>query len=308
MSVVTFSFSTAPEQKFDTLNAQCQRLKSQLEQKNTWNGKIACVDEYGQTIIFFDVFTSSTIQTILFSEVIESAVQHYDELIVWTVSRTIFSIDLVTYKTEKRFQAEEGEDIWCVKSFPDKTLAIGFDKELIVFKNWVKQYSLPAPMAYDSILLQNGDICTVHDQRDRTIAYWKTTETHTTYKLGRCHTLLEFTPGIIVTFNGNNLLYLQSNKCKEVQANSSLYSQSLIKIKNGMFVVLSMESGDIYVYDSDELIYTIQEERDGCDKVMLVEPGVIGWQTTHFITYNVENRQVTGKYDCPEGEVVCVLR
>ncbi len=307
MSVVSFMFSAEDCVVFDTLNKHCQRLKSQLEQKQVWTGTIACVSDNRKDIIIYNVFSNSTSQTISLSQTIDHVIHNRDELIVWpdVPLYQVISVNLITYKTEKRLRVDFS-DIWCVKPFSDGTIAIGLDNELLIFKDWKKQYSIRAKMAHDAILMQNGDICTAHNySANRKIVIWKNATACTKYKLGPCSSLLEYTPGTIVSLHEDKIFYIQSNEWKSTTAPSCLLANSLLKIKNGTFVVASAENNDIYVYDGQVLRYTISEKRERYigSKILLVQPGIISWQNDYLIVYDVEKRKVIGEYKCP-GEAV----
>jgi hypothetical protein len=298
--IVSFCLLSTDTTIFDTVNTQCQRLKTKLARAGKWRGRVACIEE--KTSVQIIDILKQTIQTITTLERISSCfTQHSNEILVVT-PHTIYAVNTTTFNMEIRLHVHPNE-IRVAKPLADGRIAVRVGRIIEIYKDWQLLFEITTNSVKDVISLSDGRICVLSNSRTLTI--WENGQEIRNIDVDR---VIELSPSTLLLADPLHLHFISVEGTNRVRIDTPKYwPMSLLKIKDATFIIASYNQDEIHVYDGDTKRFSVTTNRgQGCAP-LLVEPGVILWSNKQEVTlYDIEHRTVIGVYKC-KGNPISVL-
>jgi WD40 repeat protein len=291
--IVSFCLLSTDTTIFDTINTQRQRLKTKLARTGKWRGRVVCIE--GKTSIQITDILKQTTKTITIPERISSCVtQHSNEILVVTPN-TIYAVNTTTFNMEIRLRIHPKE-IQIAKYLEDGRFVVKVGGIIKIYKDWHLLFEIIGKIVKDIISLSDGRICVLSNSR--TVTIWENGQESRNIDVCRETRVIELSPGTLLLADPLHLGFITVEGTNQV---------SLLKIKDGTFIIASYNQDEIHVYDGDTKRFSVTTNRgQGCAP-LLVEPGVILWSNKQEVTlYDIEHRTVIGVYKC-KGNPISVL-
>ncbi len=231
---------------------------------------------------------------------------------MYETSARIHVLDIESKSTKVAWESEE--HIYCCRQLRDGTMAVGTEKQLLLFdREWkiIRRLAAHTPSAHsfrvsDIIQLRNGQIAVL--VKGMEVHIWNeqcTKVIRHVYDIGFRFRMAELSPSVVCALGlGSATIVYDDGQMKTMPGWTFLDT-----LENGLLAVHSTVNKAISVYNGDALLYSVNHELPKVNAIAQVGPGIIAWENDGFVSlFNTYSREhIAPPRPCP-GRVIQFLK